>query len=373
MREQRRSIVRVIHALDRYVLTEWLTIFGSVAAGLPILMVIMDLTGKLQGFLSHNLPMKDIALSYVFWMPECLFQGLPACVLFATVFAIANFTRHGEIAAAKASGVSFHRFIAPIVLGAALVTVLDLVIAEAMPVTARRRSDLLREGQSPGINERSNFAYAAEFGRVYEAQRLDVAAGQLENLLIERKGNGEDYPTVITSASSAQFVPGTKPGSGEWQLRDGVMHVVGSTSSVFSIEFSQMRDRQFVERPVDLVARPREPSEMRFLELTRFIGARERSGGDANLLRVERMLKIAVPVTCIVIALFGAPLATGTDRGGTGYGIGISLATTVTFLMLIQLTKAMGKGGVVSPDIVSWFPNVLFGFVALVLLARVRT
>jgi lipopolysaccharide export LptBFGC system permease protein LptF len=59
-------------------------------------------------------------------------------------------------------------------------------------------------------------------------------------------------------------------------------------------------------------------------------GARA-SGGDANELRVERALKLAIPITCIIIALFGAPLATSTQRGGAAYGIGISLATTVIF------------------------------------------
>jgi lipopolysaccharide export system permease protein len=112
---------------------------------------------------------------------------------------------------------------------------------------------------------------------------------------------------------------------------------------------------------------------MRFAELTRFIRSLERSGGDANLLRVELALKLAIPVTCLVIALFGAPLATSTQRGGTAYGIGVSLATTVTFLMLIQLTKAIGGKGLLSPDVAAWIPNALFALMGLILLARVRT
>jgi lipopolysaccharide export system permease protein len=112
---------------------------------------------------------------------------------------------------------------------------------------------------------------------------------------------------------------------------------------------------------------------MRYGELTRFIHALERSGGDGNLLRVERALKIAIPITCLVIAMFGAPLATSTQRGGTAYGIGVSLATTVIFLMLIQLTKAVGGKGLIPPDIAAWVPGIIFGIIGLVLMARVRT
>jgi lipopolysaccharide export system permease protein len=112
---------------------------------------------------------------------------------------------------------------------------------------------------------------------------------------------------------------------------------------------------------------------MRFAELTRFIRALERSGGDANVLRVERALKIAIPITCLVIALFGAPLATSTQRGGTAYGIGVSLATTIIFLLMIQLTKAVGGKALISPDVAAWLPNTMFAVMGLVLLVRVRT
>ena len=112
---------------------------------------------------------------------------------------------------------------------------------------------------------------------------------------------------------------------------------------------------------------------MGFYELGRFITAMERSGADVRKLRVERMLKIAIPVTCIIIALFGAPLATSSQRGGAAFGIAISLATTILFLVLIQLTKAIGGKGIVSPEVAAWLPNMLCGVIALVLLARVRT
>jgi lipopolysaccharide export system permease protein len=127
------------------------------------------------------------------------------------------------------------------------------------------------------------------------------------------------------------------------------------------------------EQPSDLMAVPRSPQEMGYRDLTRFIRALERSGGDANELKVERALKIAIPVTCLVIALFGAPLATSTQRGGSAYGIGVSLGTTVIFLMLIQLTKAIGGKGLIPPDLAAWIPNAAFAIVGTWLLTRVRT
>ena len=360
-----RSLVR---PLDRYVFGEWFKIFCSTALGLPLLLIIIDLTDHLPQYLSRNLPRADIALSYVYWIPQSMFMALPASVLFATVFSIGMFTRHAEITAANASGISFYRFIAPILLGATLAVGLNLGIAEIVPITDKLRQELLQEGTAPTGNQRNNFAFAAEYGRVYKAQSLDVAAGRLDHLQIERKGKGADYPTVLISSKGARWSESQRA----WTLGAGEMHVIRDSMPSTSFSFAALRDRRMSERPVELMAQPRSPQEMRFNELSRFIVSLERSGGDANLLRVERMLKIAIPVTCLVIALFGAPLATSSQRGGTAYGIGVSLATTITFLMLVQLTKAVGGKALLPPDLAAWLPNILFGLVGVVLLARVR-
>ena len=89
------------------------------------------------------------------------------------------------------------------------------------------------------------------------------------------------------------------------------------------------------------------PDEMRFAELRRYIDALHRSGSDVNKLSVELQLKLAIPVTCLIIALFGAPLAITNPRAGAAVGIAISLGTTVLFLLITQITKAVGAGGVV--------------------------
>ena len=356
--------------LDRYVFVEWMKIFFATALGLPLLLVIIDVTDNLQKYLNRNIPPADIALSYVYWIPQSMFLALPACVLFATVFSIGTFTRHSEITAAKASGISFYRLIAPVLLGALLAAGLAFVIGETAPITDARRNQLLGENTIGTGTHRSNFAYAGEYGRVYKALSLDVAQGTMDRVQIERKGTGKDYPTVLVSSAGGTY----KPATGSWVLQAGEMHVITDSGPNFAMSFGQLYDHRMDDvRPIDLMAKQTDPREMRYAELSRFIVSLERSGGDANLLRVERALKLAIPVTCLVIALFGAPLATSTQRGGTAYGIGISLATTITFLMMVQLTKAVGGKDLLPPDIAAWLPNALFALMGLVLLVRVRT
>ncbi|HEY9226400.1 MAG TPA: LptF/LptG family permease, partial [Gemmatimonadaceae bacterium] len=145
------------------------------------------------------------------------------------------------------------------------------------------------------------------------------------------------------------------------------------TGQASTISFAKALDKKFTARPAEMMTKAPDPHNMRYQEITRFITAIERSGGDANLSRVERALKIAVPATCLIIALFGAPLATSSQRGGGAYGVAVSLATTMIFLLMIQLTRAIGGKGVIPPDYAAWIPGAVFGLIGLVLLARVRT
>ena len=112
---------------------------------------------------------------------------------------------------------------------------------------------------------------------------------------------------------------------------------------------------------------------MSYGELGRYIGTLERSGSDANKLKVEHALKIAIPFTCLVIALFGAPLGITGARSGPTAGVAVSLATTIVFLMAVQITKAVGAGGVVPPVLAAWIPNVMFGGAGMVLFLKART
>jgi lipopolysaccharide export system permease protein len=365
---KRRLIDRFTRPLDRYVFGEFFRIFVTTALGFPVLVFVIDLTDNLDKYVARDLGRGQIALSYLYWLPDSMFMILPAAVLFATVFSIGALTRHAEVTAAKASGISFYRLTAPIYLGAVMAMLLGLLIAEVSPMTNAKREEILELKRGRERTDRYNFAHAAERGRVYKIGSLNAQTGVALGVEIERKGSGPDYPTMVTAVNTAGWTADRG-----WTLRKGLVHIIPDSSTDFAFAFDSAHSNLMTERPPDLLATPRSPQELDYADLTRFIDALERSGGDADELRVERTLKIAIPVTCVIIALFGAPLATSTQRGGAAFGIGISLGTTIVFLMMIQLTKAIGEKGIVQPDLAGWIPNVVFAVIGVTLLSRVRT
>lgn len=373
-----RRRFRLLNPLDRYVLSEFARIFVITALGFPLLVFVTDLVENLQKYLDLKIPQRDLAMSYLYWLPDTMFMVLPAAVLFATVFSVGSFTRYSEITAAKASGISFYRFIRPIVLGATVAVALGLVLGELAPPANSHRMDLLKEkGRSVLENERLNFVYASDRGRVYRVGFLDVKAARLQQLEIEQRGaaatpaakkRAPEAMGTLIAADEAKYVAGRG-----WLLSKGVTHLLDSDSTNLTVQFDSLLDRQLRETPRDLRSSDKAPEEMTFRQLGAFIAALERSGADVGPLQVGRWLKIAIPVTCVIIVLFGAPLATSSQRGGAAYGIAISLGTTILFLLLTQLTRAIGGKGLLPPELAAWLPSLAFGIVGTLLLLRVRT
>ena len=358
-----------VRTLDRYVFGSWLRIFVLTALGFPLVSILINLTDTLNRLLDRGLTMREIVVSYVYSVPENVFLVMPAAVLFATVFTVGAMGRHSELTAAKAGGMSFHRLVSPIFVAAVLSTGLAFVVGEMAPGATARQAEIQKSKQTRSTRSRYNFVYRADAGWVYTVRSLDIGTRQLKQLLLERQGNGAQYPGLIITADSASWDDTTR----HWRVSNGTSRVIAGPSKQATFAFHTMRLRALTQSPADLLAEPKAPDEMRYAELGRYIDALKRSGNDANKLIVEQSLKLALPATCLIIALFGAPLAVQAPRAGAAIGVAISLGTTVIFLLITQIMKAVGAGGLIDPALAAWLPNMVFLLAGLILLARVRT
>lgn len=355
--------------LDRYILGLWLRIFALTVLGFPLVSILINLTDSLNKLLDRGLTVRQIVVSYVYSVPENMFLVLPAAVLFATVFTVGSLARHSELTAAKAGGQSFRRLVLPLIVASLFATGLALVVGELAPGSTAKELRIQKAQTEVPTSARFNFVYRADQGWVYTIRSLQIAKQKLQGLLFERQGTGISYPGLVVTADSATYDPERRV----WRLWHGSSRVIAGPDREASFTFRSLVLRSFTQTPADLLAEPKAPDEMRYAELGRYIEALQRSGNDANKLIVERALKLAIPATCLIIVIFGAPLAITSPRAGTAFGIAVSLGTTVFFLLLMQIAKAIGAGGLIDPTAAAWIPNGLFLLIGLVLLARVRT
>jgi len=356
----------MIRILDRLVVTTFVKLFVVVLAASPPLFVIGDIAENLDDYIDRGLTGTEVAHSYLYQLPLFIQWSFPIAALLATVFTIHSMTVHREIVAAKAGGISFHRLIFPILAAGVVLTGVALGLSEVVPRANRISAQILRS-EAPGRSWRSDFVYRSERGLTWQVDRLTAADSRMTGLILERP-EGSDGPGLHVTADAASFSDAEG-----WTLTQGFLRTLAPDSTERAVQFERMRLPEIAEKPEELLEVPPEPEEMTFAEIDHLAAILQRTGGNANELLVKREQKISIPVTTLVIILFGAPLATSSKRGGAAYGIGLSLATVLVFMMMMRVSGALGEAGALDPFVAAWLPNAVFTVAGLFFMARVRT
>ncbi len=355
-----------LRILDRFVAWTFFKLFLLFLAASPPLFILGDLTEHLDNYIDRGLTGAQVAKAYAFQLPMYIQWSFPIAGLVAIVFTVYNMTNHREVVAAKAGGISFHRLIWPAFVAGIFLTGVALELGDWAPRANRIAGQILRD-EDTGRTWRTGFVYASESGVTWQVTRLTADNGMMSGLVLERPADGSE-PALNVTARTAQW--DTIDG---WTLENGYARLLYPDSTLREYKFGKMRMAGLTERPQELLETPRKPEEMTYDEIDRMASVLERTGGNAKQLLVKQKQKLAIPVATLVVMLFGAPLATTTRRGGTAYGIGISLATTMLYMLLFKIAAALGQAGTISPWSAAWVPNLLFLVTGTVLMKRVRT
>ena len=91
---------------------------------------------------------------------------------------------------------------------------------------------------------------------------------------------------------------------------------------------------------------------------------------NINLYEVEIQKKFALAAACFIFVLLGAPIALRFPRGGVGLTIGVSLVVFGLYYVGLIAGESLARRGMVPPVVSMWLANLLFGTIALILLAR---
>jgi len=343
----------------------FLKLFVRFALGAPLLFILGHVTEHLDEFLDRGLSLSEIGLGYVFLLPQYILWSFSIAGLVASVFTIHSMTSHSEIVAAKSGGISFHRIIAPLVVMGVLLTGLALWMNTVIPHATRRSAEVFRERESRK-EWRQQFVFETPESETLTIQRLFVQSSSIEEVLLEVRN--EDGSLRHVWADKGYYADDIG-----WTFHDGYFRTVAADGVSQTMRFDRYQPRHLDLPPEELLEEPREEEEMTYQELTLQADAVFRAGGNPRGLLVKRDQKISIPVTTLVIILFGAPLATTAKRGGAAVGVGASLGSTILYLVLARVFAAIGVAGALSPLWAAWAPNILFLAAALVLLYRVRT
>ena len=358
---------RILH---RYVLSEFIRLFTLTLSSLIFIYVIVLFFQKMQLFTKHQAPLYLIFEYFLYKIPEIMFEWtLPYGVLFATLLTLGTLSRHSEITAMKAGGVSLYRIISPLLLFALLVSLFSFIGNEYIsPLAAQKTKYLLdvkvRKEEPSSFFKNYKIWYQGD-GGIFDIQLLDPKQKVLKGLTFY-KIDPEFRCIQRLDAREARWV------NGKWQLLNGTVRDFVEDGSMRTLPFREM-EISIKEDWESFQRVERSSEEMSYTELRTYIHKIRAAGYDSTRYLVDLHAKVASPLLNLVMVLAGIPFALKTGRsGGLALNIGISVMIGFVCGVTFYVFLSLGKSAILPPLISVWTPIVLFGLAGTFTLMSVR-
>ena len=354
--------------LDRYLLREFLGYLVLGLVGFIVIFIVVDIFEKIDVFLDHHASLDLVARFHLYRAPEVVVQVMPVALLLATFLALGQLNKFGELTAMRAVGLSLIRILLPVLAIAAGSAIAALALSEMVVPPANRERDDIYDEQIQNIRretttERPDLTYLGTAGRIWYARLYLVNERRLHEVSLQEFA-GDELTRRIDASEC------TWDGK-QWVFTNGIERTFKGDHEVAE-PFDRIVIPGLREKPDDFAKESRNPGEMNFFELRRFVERMRASGGAVAKYLVDLHLKLAFPLVNFIVVMIGASLATQLRLQSAAVGFGLSVAISFVYYAFMRTGQALGHTGALPPYAAAWIGDAVFGVMAIVMLYRAQ-
>jgi lipopolysaccharide export system permease protein len=350
--------------LDIYIIRKFLGTFFYAIALLAVVIIIFDISEKIDDFLERKPPLQAIIFQYYAnFIPFFINQFSALFTFIAVIFFTSKLASNTEIVAILNSGISFKRLLRPYLISAFTLAIMSFVLTNfVIPETSKNMQEFQKKylkkekkGSDSNIHMQISpgvFAYVESFNKQTNTGFRFSLEGFDEK--------GMEYK--ITSDNIRwDSVAGT------WKLENWVKRQIKEKGEIMTQ--GSTKDTLLNLKPGDFSIDLDDAVYMNYRELRDFI-AQEKIRGSGNLLKfqIEKHKRIAFPFATIVLTIIGMALSSRKVRGGIGFHLGVGITICFAFILFMQVTTVFATFGNLPPVIAVWIPNFIFGILGIFLL-----
>jgi len=359
--------------LTKYLLKSLLLPLLYCLSGFTLLFIVGDLFDNFSDFLENGTAPLEMFYYYSLLLPSVMVLILPVCLLLSMLYSLSRLTRHSEIVAMRAGGVSIYRIVWPFIGVGILASALTGFINETVAPDAAWRAEQYLDYQSSGRADDIYFArnIALKNSRrnhVWMIQKLDTRDGSMYNVeLVEQNADTSD--AIKYQAEKALWLDGRW-----WFMNLAIQHynetgdLAGAPELILQQEMRNLR-----ETPQTFMAEIKDPEYLSSREMRRYL--RTHKGFSENTvarLKVDLHRRLATPFICLIVTLIGVPVGAHTGRHGAFRGIMTAMMLFFGFYLLQLGAQALGKQELIAAWLGGWLPILVFGLASPLFIHRMR-
>ncbi len=350
--------------IDLYVIRKFLgSFFLSIILILSIV-VIFDLSEKIDDFIESGAGLKEILFDYYLnFVPyfALLFSSLFAFI--AVIYFTSRMAYNTEIIAILNSGMSFRRFLRPYMLSATLIAGLSFVLSDQVIPNANKVKLDFEEKfvrKKPIKFKTKNFHRQIEPGVYVYLQNYSNVSNVGYNFSIEKFEDG-----VLVSKMSADQIR-WDTAVNKWQAKRYYIRTIDGINE--TLVSGRQIDTTLSIHPEDFKMRLTIVETMSLRELDEFI-KKQLMQGETNVTsyQIERQNRLSFPFSTFILTLIGVAVSSRKMRGGIGLQIAIGVMISFTYILFTQFSKQFAIGGQLPVIAAVWLPNLFFMVIALIL------
>jgi lipopolysaccharide export system permease protein len=395
--------------LDRYIIKKVLSTFFFVMMILTAIIVVIDITEKVDKFNDHHLDMPTILGYYMDFIPWISGFLSPIICFIAIVYVTSRLAAHTEIVAMLSSGISFRRLLVPYFVASFIIAALNFVF-NGWIIPHSNRDRLAFEVQyfqnkfyfesrnvhmqtAPNVylfiqsyNNQTNIGYQFSLEKFKDNRLIEkLTADNIQwdsvkhkwTLHYWKRRNVDEIFDVKSSTSIDTVKPisinqeikrsdtpiSKKPLDGK-AMQKRITSVQAYPGSYAAI--GDAIDTTLVITPKDFESNAHKYDGMTIPELGHQIEQlRFRGTTGVEAYEVERHIRFAAPCTTFVLVFMGVIVSARKSRGGTGFQIALGFLLAFVFILFFTMTRTFAETGSLAPVAAAWLPNTLFGALSL--------
>jgi lipopolysaccharide export system permease protein len=297
-------------------------------------------------------------------LPQIIARFLPFSVLLGTILTLATLNQNSEVIAMKASGMSAHQVLAPLVLASLMVAIISFAFNERIVARANGALDAWQKVEYGPVPKESGVkanVWARDGNNLINA---GVVRGTGSGVVLEQvtvyERDGGALRTMLSAKSA-------RPDGNAWVLTDANRFFVrtGTREALGTIRAGEgVTPDQFTLAQVS-------GDELPFWALRTAIADLEAAGRPVDALKSILWHKISGPLSAILMPLLGAVAAFGLARSGKLFVRAvIGMALGFAYFVADNFALAMGDLGAYSPLLAAWGPFLLFALIGEAVLVR---
>jgi lipopolysaccharide export LptBFGC system permease protein LptF len=234
------------------------------------------------------------------------------------------------------------------------------------------RLRLIMNGQAAAPLNPLSFGWVqGSAGDIYHFRLYDPTMQRLVGLSRYEFTPDMTRVTKHTYAEEATFA-GASGSRGPWEVTQGWTREFDEHNEVTALTPLVAETRDFEPSTYYGIEQP-DPKFMRLGELRRYTDRMVGAGYDMFSQQVWLARRLAFPFGALVMTLIAVPFAVTIGRGGAMAGIAVGIGLALLYWVSVSVFAALGGGGLLTPTLAAWAPNLLFGAGALYLLLTVKT